>query len=54
MGYGLVFEVLTCICLILTGAFISKPPGWVIIGLAVIMLLLVTLGGFTVGVGHSR
>lgn len=37
--------LLICICLILLGAVASKPVGWVVVGLSVILLLLSLLGG---------
>lgn len=39
-------EILVCVCLIIIGALMGKPPGWVVVGLAVLALLL------TVGAGH--
>lgn len=47
----LIVEILICVAIILTGAFVGKPPGWVILALGVIALLFAVLGGFPI-VGH--
>jgi len=42
--------ILLCLCLVLTGAVIARPVGWVVIVLAVLALLL-TLGGAHLHIG---
>lgn len=43
---ALVVEVLICVSLILCGAVLPKPPGWVVLTLATLALLFAVLGGF--------
>jgi len=43
-------SILFCLCLILTGAVLGRPIGWVVILLAVLALLLV-LGGAHLHIG---
>jgi len=41
----LVVIILMCVALILVGAAIGKPTGWIVLALATIALLLAVLGG---------
>ncbi len=41
----LLFVIIVCVCLILLGAVVGKPIGWVVVGLAVLALLLQLLWG---------
>lgn len=47
----MVASILICVCLIVVGATIGKPSGWVVLALAVIALLVVVGGAhFHMGV----
>jgi hypothetical protein len=45
-GAILVALILICVALILIGAILQKPHGWIIVVFSVIALLLIVLKGF--------
>jgi hypothetical protein len=47
---AMVVTILICVSLILTGAILGKPAGWVVLALAVLALLL-TVGGAHLHIG---
>ena len=49
---ALVIVILICVGVILVGAAVGKPLGWIAIGLSVLALLLQLMGGFHVGIGR--
>jgi hypothetical protein len=50
MSAQMIVFVLICVCLILAGAAIGRPLGWVIIGIALVAFLL-TVGGANFSIG---
>lgn len=41
----MIVSILLCVALIVAGAAIGKPTGWVVLALAVLALLLAVTGG---------
>jgi uncharacterized membrane protein len=36
----MIVTILLCVCLVITGALLPRPAGWVVVGLAVLALLM--------------
>ncbi len=47
----MVVTILLCVCMIVVGAVLGKPTGWVVLALAVLALLLTVVGGARLHLG---